>query len=156
MTARATSILKRYSQEDILAAAALVMESKITFSDVFTSPTAVKQYLQFRVGIEEREHFLVMFLNSQNALITCENMFSGSVSQTSVYPREIVRRALALNASSVILSHNHPSGVAEASRADQDITKRIKEAMALIDVRVLDHIIVSNKSTFSFAEAGLI
>ncbi len=145
-----------FSDEDILEAAAEVMERRISYGPVFTSPLAVKSFLQLKLGAEEREHFLVMFLSSQHELISAEIMFSGTVTQTSIYPREVVRRALELNACSVILSHNHPSGLTNPSRADEALTQTLKTALNLIDVRILDHVIVSAKSTFSFSECGLI
>lgn len=156
MEKRAQNIVRRYSQDEILAAAAMVMESKISYGDVFSSPNAVKDYLRFRLGAEEREHFMVLFLNSQNGLIESDKMFSGTVTQTSVYPREIVRKALKLNACAVILAHNHPSGTLQPSRADETLTQSLKSALSLVDVRVLDHIIVSPAGSYSFAETGLI
>jgi len=145
-----------FSDSDILEAAAQVMEKRISYGPVFDSPSAVKEFLRFKIGAEAREHFMVVFLTSQHALISAEIMFSGTLSQTSVYPREVVRRALELNAAAVLLAHNHPSGMAEPSRADEHLTQTLKSALTLIDVRVLDHIVVGANSTVSFAERGLL
>lgn len=124
--------------------------------DVFSSPKQVRDYLTLRLGALNREVFLVMFLDAQNRLNATEEMFSGTLTQTSVYPREVVKRAMHHNAASVILAHNHPSGVAEQSAADEMLTKQLKDALALVDVRVLDHFIVAGNQTLSFAECGLL
>jgi DNA repair protein RadC len=123
---------------------------------VFTSPQMVKDYLSMKLGALPHEVFAVMFLDSQQRLISCEEMFRGTLSQTSVYPREVVKRALALNAASVILAHNHPSGVLEPSRADELLTQTLKSSLALVDVRVLDHFVVGAAGALSFAERGLL
>ncbi len=99
---------------------------------------------------------MVLFLDAQNRVIASEEMFRGTLTQTSVYPREVVKRALAHNAAAVILAHNHPSGVAEPSRADEFLTRTLRESLALIDVRVLDHFIVAGNGVVSFAERGLL
>lgn len=148
-------VLSSVEPEVILAAAASVMQSRIRQGPVFDSPGAVKSYLQFSIGAEPRENFKVLFLDSQHRLISSEIMFIGTLNQTSVYPREVARRALALNASAVVLSHNHPSGSLEPSRADEYLTGALKSALQTVDVRVLDHIIVSVNGTLSFAERGL-
>ena len=123
---------------------------------VFSSPLAVKEFLQLSIGMKEHEVFVVLFLDSQHALISSEEMFRGTLSQTSVSPREVVKAALRLNAGSVILAHNHPSGMAEPSRADEFLTQTLKQALALVDVRVLDHVIVAGGIAVSFAERGLL
>jgi DNA repair protein RadC len=128
----------------------------ISEESVFTSPTRVKEYIQFRLAPYEHEVFGVLFLTTKHTLITFEELFHGTIDGASVYPREIVKRALAHNAAAVILSHNHPSGSTEPSRDDQTITQQIKDALKLVDVRVLDHILVSVAGTTSFAEMGLI
>lgn len=133
------------------------LESKLSRRDVaFDSPQAVKDYCRLRIGACEQEVFAVLFLDSQHRLIACEEMFRGTIAQTAVYPREIVKRALSLNAGAVIISHNHPSGLAEPSRSDAYLTATLKTALAMIDVRVIDHIVVSAIETVSFAERGLI
>jgi DNA repair protein RadC len=147
-------IIRRYTQEEILAAAEEILRQTLHQGDMLTSPDRVRRYLRMRIGAESREHFVVLFLNSQNMLIQAENMFSGTVSQTAVYPREIVRRCMQLNASSVILAHNHPSGAGEPSSADELLTKNLRAALALVDVRVLDHVIVTAQDSLSFAETG--
>ena len=124
--------------------------------DVFKSPQAVRDYLVLKLGRLTKEVFLVLFLDTQNRLLASEEMFSGSLSETSVYPREVVKRALHHNAASVIFAHNHPSGIAQQSQADELITKQLKQALALVDVRVLDHFIVAGNNTLSFSERGLL
>lgn len=124
--------------------------------DVFSSPDAVKDYLRMQARGLQHEVFAVMYLDSQNKLLQYERLFRGTLTQTSVYPREIVKLALARNAASVVLHHNHPSGVCEPSRADEVLTHAVKAALALIDVRVLDHVISSDFGALSMAEKGLL
>lgn len=124
--------------------------------DVFKSPQQVRDYLVLKLGGLAREVFLVLFLDTQNHLVATEEMFSGSLKETSVYPREVVKRALHHNAASVIFAHNHPSGIAQQSQADELLTKQLKQALALVDVRVLDHFIVAGNKTLSFSESGLL
>ena len=124
--------------------------------DVLKSPQHVRDYLVLKLGSQQKEVFLVLFLDTQNRLIAAEEMFSGTLMQTSVYAREVVKRALHHNAAAVIFAHNHPSGIAQQSSADELLTQDLKKALALIDVRVLDHFIVAGNSTMSFAERGLI
>ncbi len=123
---------------------------------VFDSPGRVKDYLALHLGGHDREVFSVMFLNAQHHLLALEDLFHGTLSQTSVYPREVVRRALALNAAAVVLSHNHPSGVAEPSRADEHLTQQLQRALQMVDVRVLDHVIIGQGQVVSMAERGLL
>jgi len=120
--------------------------------DVFESPQQVRDYLVLKLGSLTREVFVVMFLDAQNRL----NAFSGTLTQTSVYPREVVKRAMHHNAAGVIFAHNHPSGVIKQSAADELLTAQLKQALALVDVRVLDHFIVAGNQTLSFAERGLL
>ncbi|MDQ2925487.1 MAG: DNA repair protein RadC [Acidobacteriota bacterium] len=120
------------------------------------SPTEVRDYLRLRVAPLEHEVFVVLFLDSQHHLIACDELFRGTLAQTSVYPREVVKAALRHNAAAVVLAHNHPSGVAEPSRADELLTQALKAALALVDVRTLDHLVVGAQATVSFAERGLI
>lgn len=122
--------------------------------DAFESPSAVRQFLALWLRDRPYESFVALFLDSQNRLLVADELFRGTLSQTAVYPREVVRRALAANAASVILSHNHPSGVAEASRADRLLTDALRSALAQLDIPVLDHLIVAGNSTVSFAERG--
>ncbi|HOL38034.1 MAG TPA: DNA repair protein RadC, partial [Rubrivivax sp.] len=123
---------------------------------VFESPARVKDYLALQLGGLAQEVFAVLFLDAQHRLLALERMFQGTLAQTSVHPREVVRRALALNAGAVVLAHNHPSGLAEPSRADEYLTQTLKSALALVDVRVLDHIVVGQGQVVSMAERGLV
>jgi len=123
---------------------------------VLNAPARVRDFLRLSFGRIGHEVFTVLFLDAQQRLIACEELFRGTLTQTSVYPREVVRRALTLNCASVILSHNHPSGIAEPSRADQVLTRELQNALKLIDVQVLDHIIVAAAESVSFAELGLL
>ena len=123
---------------------------------VFEAPQQVKDYVALQLGQLPHEVFAVLFLDHQHRLLVLEEMFRGTLAQTSVYPREVVRRALALNAGAVIFAHNHPSGVAEPSRADEYLTQTLKSALALVDVRVLDHLVVGQGHVVSMAERGLL
>ena len=123
---------------------------------VFDAPAKVKDYLRLQIGSRPHEVFAVVFLDAQNRLLTLEELFRGSLTQTSVYPRDVVKRALDLHAAAVILAHNHPSGVCEPSRADEHLTTTLKNALALVDVRVLDHLIVGRTEVVSLAERGLL
>lgn len=125
-------------------------------SAALNSPNAVRDYLTLKLAREESEQFMVLFLDSQHRLIEAEIMFSGTLTQTSVYPREVVKRALYHNAAAVILAHNHPSGVAEPSGADRMLTDALKQSLALVDVRVLDHFIVAGRNAFSFEEGAVL
>jgi DNA repair protein RadC len=120
------------------------------------SPGAVRSYLCLALAGRAHEIFTVLFLDAQHRLIASEEMFRGTLTQTSVYPREVVKQALRHNCAAVILAHNHPSGVAEPSRADQSLTRALQGALALVDVRVLDHIVVAGAQSTSFAERGLL
>ena len=132
-------------------------ESRMTYeSDIFTNPNDTKNYLRLKLGGKEREVFAVLYLSNRNQLISCEELFLGTIDGSSVHVREIVKLGLALNAAAIICAHNHPSGVCEPSHADEMITKRIKDACALMDIKVLDHLIVSGKDAVSLAERGLI
>lgn len=123
---------------------------------VFDAPAKVKDYVALHLGARVQEVFAVLFLDGQHRLLKLESLFHGTLTQTSVYPREVVRRALELNAGAVILAHNHPSGVAEPSRADEYLTQTLKSALQLVDVRVLDHLVVGQGTVTSFAERGLL
>jgi DNA repair protein RadC len=124
--------------------------------DALNSPQQVRDYLCLKLGGLAREVFMVLFLDAQNRVIAQEELFAGTLSQTSVYPREVVKRALHHNAAAVILAHNHPSGVAEPSRADELLTKALKEALTMVDVRILDHFVVAGNVALSFAEQGML
>lgn len=145
----------------VQAAAELVRRSlaeAMAHRDVLASPAAVRTYLRLMLARLEHEVFVVLFLDAQNRVIASEEMFRGTLTQTSVYPREVVKRTLELNAAAVILAHNHPSGLAEPSRADEALTQTLRASLALIDARVLDHFIVAGNgnSILSFAERGLL
>ena len=138
-----------------LARRALAGSLKV--KDALASPQAVRDWLRLWLGSLPHEVFVALWLDAQNRLIASEELFRGTLTQTSVYPREVVKRALAHNAGAVILAHNHPSGLAEPSRADEVLTSSLKQALALIDVKLLDHFIVTGSSEpLSFAERGLI
>lgn len=127
----------------------------IEATEVLHTPGMVETYLQLQIGAEPIEHFAVIFLDSQHRAIAFERMFAGTLTQTSVYPREVVNCALRHGAAAVILAHNHPSGNVQPSRADECLTQTLKQALALVDVRVLDHIIVAGDASLSMAAIGL-
>jgi DNA repair protein RadC len=128
----------------------------VTASEPFTMPQHVKDYARLKLANKEHEEFHVLYLDVKNRLIAAEMAFTGTLHQTSIYPREVVKGALHHNAHAVIFLHNHPSGEPEPSEADKLITERLKQALLLVDVRVLDHIIVAGMRTMSFAEHGLL
>src|SRR5437762_4170077 len=140
-----------------LARAARILERHtLQGRDAMTSPQAVRDYLRTRLACLPHEVFVCLFLDSQHRTIACEELFRGTLAQTSVYPREVVKAALAHNAAAVIFAHNHPSGVAEPSRADELLTLTLKQALALVNCKTLDHLIVAGSATTSFAERGLL
>ena len=144
------------SQQATIREAIGILETRLKTTQAFTTPSDVRQFCQLHIAAEKDEHFCCMFMDSQHRLIAFEKLFRETIDGASVYPRVVVRRALELNAAALILTHNHPSGLPEPSTADINITKRLKEALALIDVRVLDHIIAGTDGTSSMAEAGLL
>ena len=147
----------KYAQlQAVLEMSRRALQEEMRQGDALNSPRAVRDYLRLLLGGRQQEVFLALFLDTQHRVIAPEELFHGTLSQTSVYPREVVKRALAHNAAAVILAHNHPSGVAEPSQADQLLTAALKQALGLVDVRVLDHFIVAGGQTLSFAEKGLI
>jgi DNA repair protein RadC len=131
------------------------LSQRLKEREAFHTPGAVKQYLQLQLAHKNHEVFAVLFLDSQNRMLALEELFRGTLSQTSVYPREVVMRALHHQAAAVVLSHNHPSGSVQPSRADEHLTQTLKASLALVDVRVLDHIIVGQGQALSMAEQGL-
>ena len=133
-----------------------ILHKRIRIADALSSPGAVRDYLRLLLTGREHEVFVCVFLDAQNRVIACDELFRGTLTQTSVYPREVVKTSLAHNAAAVILCHNHPSGVSEPSSADRQLTRTLTEALALVDVRVLDHFIVSAGDGLSFAERGLL
>ena len=143
----------------LLVAKELVRRSLIEVMrqrDALSSPASVRDYLRMTLAGRDYEVFMVLFLDAQNRIIASEEMFRGTLTQTSVYPREVVKRSLAHNAGAVILAHNHPSGVGEPSRADELLTQSLKQALALVDVKVLDHFVIAGSGVMSFAERGLL
>jgi len=147
---------RRAALAAILELAQRAIQQQLQKREVFGSPEAVKNYLQLQLAQKPREEFAVLFLDAQNRLIESQVMFRGTLTQTSVYPREIVAEALRSAAAAVILAHNHPSGTVQPSRADEALTQTLKSALALVDVRVLDHIIVAPGAALSMAEKGLL
>ena len=147
---------KRAEIVAVLELARRALAAQLTQKTLFETPAAVRDYLQLQLGSRPHEIFAVLFLDSQHRLIVLEELFRGTLNQTSVYPREVVVRALALNAANVVFAHNHPSGSARPSRADEALTQTLKAALALVDVRVLDHFVVTRTEAVSMAELGLI
>lgn len=147
---------KRAELAAVLELARRSMAHQLREQPLFDTPGRVKDYLRLRLAGHDHEVFAVLFLDAQHRLLWMEEMFRGTLTQTSVYPREVVKRALAKNAAAVVLAHNHPSGAAEPSRADEFLTQSIKSALALVDVRVLDHLVVGHTEVVSFAERGLL
>jgi len=141
----------------IIKRALKILESRMTYeSNIFSSPDDTKNYLRLKLGNKEREIFSVLYLSSLHQLISYEELFLGTIDGTSIHVREIVKLGLALNAAAIVCAHNHPSGICEPSKADELITQRIKEACGLMDIRLLDHLIVSGTDSVSLAERGLI
>ena len=142
--AAAVELARRSLQEGLKAGSAL------------TSPGAVRDFLRLALAARDHEVFVVLFLDAQHRVLRSTELFRGTLTQTSVYPREVVRAALAANAAAVIFAHNHPSGIAQPSQADELLTRQLREALALVEIRVLDHFIVAGNQTLSFAERGLL
>jgi DNA repair protein RadC len=147
-----------YGSEDAVIAAAIeILRNRMSERRALNSPRAVREYLQ--ISLSENlghEVFWCVFVDAQHRVVAAEELFRGTLTQTSVYPREVVKAALRHNAAAVIFAHNHPSGVAEPSHADEILTRSLKSALALVDVQVLDHFIVAEGRTMSFAERGLL
>jgi len=147
----------KYAQlQAVLEMARRHLREILVRGDAFTSPEAVRGYLAARLRDQPREVFLVLFLDARHRLIVAEELFLGTLTEAAVHPREVVRRAMQHNAAALIVAHNHPSGVAEPSRADEHLTFRLKAALELVDVRLLDHFIVGDGETLSLAERGLL
>ena len=140
----------------VMELARRALAQQLRTREVFDSPNAVKHYLQLHLAHKPHEVFAVLFLDSQHRLLALEELFRGTLTQTSVYPREVVLRALHHHAGAVVLAHNHPSGSVQPSRADEALTQTLKSALALVDVRVLDHVIVAPGQALSMAEQGLV
>ena len=148
---------RQASRDEILAAARQALLNVSSRGEALLSPGSVREFLRLRLNPSlQHEVFGVIYLTSQNHVIAYEEPFQGTLNQAAVYPRELVKAALDHNAASVILAHNHPSGCAEPSRADIDITKRIADALALVDVKVLDHVVIGDPDMTSLVERGLL
>ena len=145
-----------YTRPQVVQQALELLALEVREADALASPDAVRDYLRLLLADRPHEVFTVMFLDAQNRVIDTLEMFRGTLTQTSVYPREVVIEALARNAASVILAHNHPSGAPEPSRADESLTRVLKSVLSQVDVRVLDHFIVTRGGVVSFAERGLL
>jgi DNA repair protein RadC len=152
----AAGALASVPDSDIIEAALKILSKRLSRGSVLSSPRATRDYLAIRFGQVEREVFSAIYLTKRHQVIACEELFWGTVDGASVHPRIVVKEALRHNAAALIVSHNHPSGQAEPSQADEFITSRLKAALDLIDVRLLDHIITANGSTLSMAERGLL
>jgi len=147
---------KRAQFEAAMELARRSLRDELRSVSALTSPGAVRDYLRLAIADREHEVFVCLWLDAQHRVLACEELFRGSLTQTSVYPREIVKAGLKANAAAVIFAHNHPSGVAQPSQADELLTRNLKEALSLVDVKVLDHFIVAGRQTLSFAERGLL
>ena len=146
-----------YGSEDAVIAAALeILRGRISDQRALSSPREVREFLQLNLQRQDHEVFWVIYLSAQHRVIAAEELFRGTLTQTSVYPREVVKAALQRNAAAVIFAHNHPSGIAEPSHADELLTRALRSALALVDVTVLDHFIIGDERTMSFAERGLL
>ena len=144
------------TQDQTIRRALAILEERVRHGDALASPSAVRDYLRLLLHDREHEVFVCVFLDAQHRVIASEELFRGTLAQTSVYPREVVKAALARNAAAMIFAHNHPSGVAEPSRADELLTQALKQALALVDIRTLDHFVVAGGRLTSFAERGLL
>jgi len=145
------------SENDVISNALLILEKRLKEPEAqFTCSNDTKSYLKLKFGELEHETFSLLLLNNQNGLISCQELFRGTIDGAAVYPREVVKVTLAFNAAAVIFTHNHPSGQVQPSAADKAITSRLKSALETVDIRVLDHVIVGGRQTFSFAEHGLL
>jgi DNA repair protein RadC len=140
----------------VMEMARRALAEELKSGDIMESPQSVRNYLRLSLGGKPHEVFVGIFLDARHRTISAEELFRGTLTQASVYPREVVKRALFHNAAAIIFAHNHPSGVAEPSKADEMLTQSLKQALALIDIRVLDHFIIGSEEVVSFAERGLI
>ena len=143
-------------ENNVIAQGLAILSRRMRANDPLSSPNAVRDYLRMSLSGREHEVFVVVLLDAQHRVLHCEEMFRGTLTQTSVYPREVVKTALAANAAGVIFAHNHPSGVNEPSQADELLTRELKAALALVDVKVLDHFVIAGAQSLSFAERGLL
>ena len=144
------------SEDDVIRKALAILSDRVRAGASLTSPASVRDYLRLLLSDKEHEVFVALFLDAQHRIVMVDEMFRGTLTQTSVYPREVVKAALRANAAAVIFAHNHPSGVAQPSAADELLTRNLREALTLVDVKVLDHFIIAGGSALSFAEKGLL
>jgi len=144
------------THDQIIQRALKILAVRMRTAPVLSAPGAVRDYLRLLLHERGHEVFVCVFLDGQHRVIACDELFRGTLMQTSVYPREVVKAALAHNAAAVIFAHNHPSGVAEPSRADELLTQSLKQALALLDIRTLDHFVIAGSQLVSFAERGLL
>lgn len=142
-------------EEDVIFEAIQIYNRAFSKGESLTNPDKAKDCIQLKLAAFEHEVFMCLFLDNQHRLIACEELFRGTIDGASVYPREVVKTALHHNAAALVMAHNHPSGISEPSQADRTITEKLKSALALIDIRVLDHFIVG-ETVYSFAEHGLL
>lgn len=150
--------LELRDEDHVIAEALQILEQRMRYGErtAFASPEDSRHYLSLQLAEREREVFAVLYLDNRHRLIAYEELFYGTIDGAAVHPRELVKAALKHNASAVIVAHNHPSGIPEPSQADKHLTQRLREALALVDLRILDHIVVGGTDTVSFAERGLI
>ena len=147
---------KRAQFEAAMELARRSIEERLATGAALASPGAVRDYLRLAISTREHEVFVCLWLDAQHRAIACDEIFRGTLTQTSVYPREVVKAGLKMNAAAVIFAHNHPSGAAQPSQADELLTRNLKEALALVDINVLDHFVVAGNQAISFAERGLL
>jgi DNA repair protein RadC len=151
-----TKTRSRATEAEILEAAESILRQRVERLGALTNPTDARDFLRMRLGGLVAEQFHIVWLDNRHSIISVQHLFSGTIDGASVHPREVVRAALTFNAAACLLAHNHPSGNPEPSSSDRDITLELKRALALIDVRVLDHLVVAAESVVSFAERGLL
>jgi DNA repair protein RadC len=144
------------TQDQTIKRALRILDTRMRNTSTLSSPSSVRDYLRILLHDRGHEVFVVVFMDAQHRVIASEELFRGTLTQTSVYPREVVKAALAHNAAAVVFAHNHPSGVTEPSRADELLTQALKQALALVDVKVLDHFVIAGSGSVSFAERGLL
>lgn len=156
MVCESAGLYRPAEDAEIMDRAERILRSRVRGRKYFTDAVTVKNFLRTQMGHLDHEVFAVLYLDSQHRLLDDEVLFRGTLTQTSVYPREVVKQALMRNAAAVVLAHNHPSGEATPSRADEALTRRLKDALGLIDVRVLDHVVVTAQKCLSMAEEGLL
>ena len=144
------------NEDKIIARALRILDARLREAPVLSAPGTVRDFLRLKLQDREHEVFVCVFLDAQHRVLAVDELFRGTLTQTSVYPREVVKTALQHNAAALIFAHNHPSGVAEPSKADELLTQALKQALAMVDVRVLDHFVIGSGAALSFAERGLL